>query len=246
MKQLNQIIAIEKGIKSRAYSIVTELRKVSLKSDLFNGFVKTYKKRDDEGEDFPQEKKKVQRNVNDHIDSFTKSLIEIVDITATKDWANCNAIADVVVNGVVLIKDAPTPFLLFLEKQVNDIRTFVEDLPVLDETEDWKEDVNSGQCKTEPIFTHKTKKMTKPITLAEATKEHPAQTQLISEDMVVGYWETIKYSGAISSRVKKSILDKIEDFSSAVKCAREKANSTEAQEQFFGNNIFQFIFSDLK
>jgi hypothetical protein len=88
--------------------------------------------------------------------------------------------------------------------------------------------------------------MTKPITLAEATKEHPAQTQLISEDMVVGYWETIKYSGAISSRVKKSILDKIEDFSSAVKCAREKANSTEAQEQFFGNNIFQFIFSDLK
>ncbi len=38
MAKLNQIIAIEKGIKSKAYAHVTELHKACQKPDLFNGF----------------------------------------------------------------------------------------------------------------------------------------------------------------------------------------------------------------
>jgi hypothetical protein len=33
--------------------------------------------------------------------------------------------------------------------------------------------------------------------LYDATEHHPAQTQLISEDVIVGWWETVKHSGAI-------------------------------------------------
>ncbi len=47
MARLNQIIAIEKGIKSRAYAELTELHKAAQKPDLFHGFVKTYQKRDE-------------------------------------------------------------------------------------------------------------------------------------------------------------------------------------------------------
>jgi len=243
MKQLNQVIAMEKGIKSRAYAKVTEIHKISTKSDLFNGFTKTYKKKDEEGEDYPQEKKKVIQSVNEQINSLSQSMTEMLDITATKDYANCKAIADVVVDGLVLVKDAPATFLLFLEKQVNDIRTFVENLPTLDESEDWTLDVNSGQYKTDPISTHKTKKVQKPIVLAEATKEHPAQTQLITEDIIVGYWDTVKYSGAMPIPKKKEILDKIEKFSSAVKCAREKANCVDADDIHVGRNIFNYLFN---
>jgi len=242
MKQLNQIIAVEKGVKSRAYSDISEIHKLSQKSDLFNGFSKTYRKLHDEGEDYPQEKKKVTKTALSQIDTMKKVMSEMFDITATKDYANCNAVADIVVEGNVIAKDVPATFLLFLEKQVNDMRTFVEALPVLDESEDWLFDVNSGQYKTEPTITHKSKKVQKPIVLAEATKEHPAQTQLISEDVLVGYWDTIKYSGALPIPQKKEILERIEKFSSAVKCAREKANSVDAKDVYVGGSIFNYIF----
>lgn len=241
MAKLNQIVAIEKGVKSRVCSEISELHKLSQKQDLFNGFVKTYQKKDEEGEDYPQEKKKVQMNTDESLNRFRKSLTELFDISATRDYANCTALADVVVDGKVIIPLAPLPFLLFLEKQVNDIRTFIEALPVLDESEDWAIDVTSGLYKTAPIATHRTKKAVRPIVLAEATKEHPAQTQLITEDILVGYWNTIKYSGAIPSTKKKELLERVEAFSKAVKFAREQANAEDAKNKEVGAAIFRYL-----
>ena len=60
MAKLNQIIAIEKGIKSRIYGDVTDLHKASQKPDLFNGFAKHYQRKDEDGEDLPPEQKHVQ------------------------------------------------------------------------------------------------------------------------------------------------------------------------------------------
>ncbi|HEX5084517.1 MAG TPA: hypothetical protein VFY40_20945 [Blastocatellia bacterium] len=40
MSKLNQIVAIEKGVKSRVYGEITEMRKLSQKPDLFSGFSK--------------------------------------------------------------------------------------------------------------------------------------------------------------------------------------------------------------
>ena len=60
MAKLNQIIAIEKGVKARVYGELTELHKAVQKPELFNGFSKTYQKKDDDGEDLPAEKKRVQ------------------------------------------------------------------------------------------------------------------------------------------------------------------------------------------
>jgi hypothetical protein len=241
MDKLNQIIAIEKGVKSRVYSTVTELNKISQKPDLFNGFIKSYRKRDEEGEDYPQERKKVQIKAEESLEHVSKALAELFDISATKDWTNCYAFADVIVNGEKLIENAPTPFLLFLEKQINDIRTFVENLPVLDESEDWNKDDNSGLYKTNPTPTHKTKKVQRPIVLAEATKEHPAQTQLITEDITVGYWDTVKHSGSLPAPRKKQILQKIEELSKGVKYAREQANNTEVKKQQIGSKIFKYL-----
>jgi hypothetical protein len=58
--KLNQIIAIEKGIKSRVSSELTKLYKTVQKPDLFNGFSKIYQKKDEESEDLPPEQKRVQ------------------------------------------------------------------------------------------------------------------------------------------------------------------------------------------
>jgi hypothetical protein len=45
------------------------------------------------------------------------TLTRLFDVTPTKDWANCEARADVKVDGRVLVPDVPVAYLLFLEKQ---------------------------------------------------------------------------------------------------------------------------------
>ncbi len=93
-QKLNQIVAIEKGVKSRVYGEITEMHKAAQKPELFNGFVKTYRKKDEEGEDYPQERKKVQLEAETVLAQAARLLTEIMDVTATKDYANCHASAD--------------------------------------------------------------------------------------------------------------------------------------------------------
>ena len=240
--KLNQIVAIEKGVKSRVYGEITELHKAAQKPALFNGFVKTYRRKDEDGEDYPQEQQKVQMQGEDTLARVALLLSEMFDITAAKDYGNCKAVADVEVDGKVLISAAPVPFLLFLEKQIADIRTFVEKLPTLDEADDWLKDDGTGLYKTRAIATHRTKKVQKPIVLYNATPEHPAQTQLITEDIVAGYWDTVKHSGAIPVPRKKALLDRIEKLSKAVKGAREAANMADAEQIGIGKPIFDYLF----
>src|SRR3990167_5324651 len=185
--RLNQIIAVENGIKGRVYSELTEFNKVCQKAELFQGFSKVYENKDEDGESLPPESKKIQFRVDDVLKAIVNSLAEFFDITATKDWANMAAVANVEVNGKKVLEGVPVTHLLFLEKQLVDLRTFFGNLPELDDVDSWQRDEASGVYKTEPISTHRTRKVQKPIVLYDATKEHPAQTQLITEDVLAGY-----------------------------------------------------------
>ena len=242
MPKLNQIVAVEKSVKSRVYGDFTELHKASQKADLFTGFSKNYRKRDEEGEDYPPETKRVQLEANEVLSQVSKLLGEMFDISATKDYANCVAFADVVVDGQTLVAQAPIPFLLFLEKQLTDLHTFVDKMPTLDPADEWGSDPNSGLFKTASIATQRTKKVQRPVVLYEATKEHPAQTQLITEDIVVGYWDTVKQSGALPIPRRRELLDRLEKLSQAVKFAREQANGIEADERKVGEAVFGYLF----
>jgi hypothetical protein len=239
--KLNQVIAIEKGVKTRVYETISYLHKVNQKPDLFGGFVKSYVPKDEDGEQYPPESKKVQLIASESLERFAKSLTELLDVEATKDIANCTALADVVVDGTTIMSQVPTTYLLFLEKQINDIRTYVKVLPELDPAEDWSVDVNSGLYKTGVVKTHKTKKTQKPIVLYEATDKHPAQTQMITEDVTVGYWNIVKQSGALPLPVKKKILDRVEKLLNAVKFAREEANNNNADNIKVGEQLFNYL-----
>ncbi len=84
MTKLNQIIAIEKGIKSRVYSNISELNKVIQKPDLFNGFSKQYQKKDEDSEELPPEKKRVQFVATEVLRDVERTLSELMDVTARK------------------------------------------------------------------------------------------------------------------------------------------------------------------
>lgn len=241
--KLNQVIAVEKSVKNRVSADVAVLSASLTKPALFNGMVKTYLPKDEEGETYPPQKVRVQLNVDDVLEDLGARLSELFDVTATKDFANTNAFADVVVDGEVLIEKAPTTYLLFLEKQLDFVRNVLKALPTLDSADEWKADEGQGLFRTDPFETIRTKKVQRPIVLYDATKEHPAQTQLITEDIAVGTWEQVKFSGATPEPRKAQILDRVEKLRKAVKMAREEANASDVDEKTVGQKIFNWIFT---
>lgn len=241
--KLNQIIAIEKGVKSRASSVVNENYKMIQKPELFTGFDKKYLPKDEDGERIPDESKYVQYQCGNVLGTIRKAMSDLFEVTARKDWTNMAAKANVVVDGQTILADAPVTYLLFLEKNLTDLRTFVTSLPTLDPAEEWVADPNSGLFKTKEVQTHRTKKVQKPLVLYPATDKHAAQTQLITEDVISGYWKTVKLSGAVSKPAVVGTLEKIEKLLKAVKEAREEANMTiEVASPNVGDAVFGYIF----
>lgn len=245
MAKLNQIIAIEKGIKSRTQSDITQIYHNIQRHDLFVGFAKSYTPKDDEGEKLPPENKRVQITYRDALNVLALAASELFDVTARKDYTNQVAKADVVIDGKTIIKDAPVSFLLFLEKQLTDHRTTIAALPVLDAADEWTWDAQALLYKTAPVQTMRTKKIVKPIVMFPATPEHPAQTQLINEDVQAGIWNNVKHSGAIPRKEKEVLLDKLEDLLKAIKEAREEANGqAEVPTPKIGEAIFGYLLGE--
>lgn len=243
MSKLNQVIAIESGVKTRTTAQISELYKTVQHPNLFEGFTKLYKPLNEEGEKFPPESKNVQITASIAIDRAKQVLSELFDVTAQKDFANCSAKASVAVDGQVLLTDVPVPYLLFLEKQLTDLHSFVSKLPTLDPSQVWVEDKNTGLHRTEPSQTVRTKKVQKALVLHPPTVEHPAQTQLITEDQTVGYWDQTHFSGSVPHPERVRLARRIETLQQAVKFAREEANSVAAPRQDVSAKVFGWIFA---
>ncbi len=240
---LNKIVAVEKAVKSSSYKRFTKVHQKLQKTALLSGISRIYRPRDDDGDLLPAEQTRVQVRAQDAMREVTEELTRLFDVVATKDWANMQARANVEVEGQVLLENVPVTYLLFLEKQLNDLKTFVDKLPVLDASEVWQWDENQACYATAPQETHRTKKVPRVLVKYEATEEHPAQTEVWHEDVVVGYWRTIRFSGALPAQRVKRLLDRIDTLSTAVKYAREEANSLKVEDVKVGAKVLNWIFA---
>ena len=249
--KLCQIVAVVNGKKTKAQKDVTEVYHKFQKPALFEGLLKTFVPgvvaTDAEGkviaqESFPDEKKKVVYTVQQAFVDIQDALRDCIDVTYTQDLANCEAKADVVLDGKALLNAVPVTTLLWLEKQLVDLRTNLNAVPTLDPKEDWHHDANMSLQATEPDLQNKTKKVNKVLVKYHATKEHPAQTDMVVEDVVTGKWKTIKYSGAISEDEKKQVCQRVDKLLEAVKSAREVANQREIEQWKMADKLFEFVF----
>lgn len=241
MTKLNQIIAVEKGVKNQAFEVLTNSYQLLTKTALMSGIARTYKPKDDDGDKLPAESTKVQIRVEEVVQAVGSSLTRLFDLTLTKDQANGLAKADVVVDGVVLLEAVPVTTLLFLEKQLTDLHTFVKKLPILDPAETWEFNESANCQAAPPTGSVKTKKVPRNHVKAEATDRHPAQVELYYEDVIVGYWTTIKYSGALPSKTVAEMTQRVAKLQAAVKFAREEANNTTVTDAKMGEKIFSYI-----
>jgi hypothetical protein len=240
--KLNQIIAVEKGVKSGALRDLTDAHHGMQKPALLAGISRVYQPKDEEGEQLPPESTRVQIKADEVIRRTASIMTRLFDVTATKDWANCTAKADITVDGRTILRDVPVSYLLFLEKQLTDLHTFVKKLPVLDAAESWLRDDSTDSWRTEPVRTIRTKKVPRNHVKAEATEKHPAQVEVYYEDIPVGYWTTVKFSGALPAKRVNEILDRVVALQNAVKFAREEANNSDAVDQQVGAAVFGYLF----
>lgn len=242
MAKLNQIIAVVNGKKTQTQKTLTEIYKRLQKGALFEGITRAYTPADEDGEAQPSEKKNVQYKAHQAVAEVREVLRDMFDVTATQDWGNCNAKADVKVDDVVVLADVPVTYLLFLEKQLTDIRTFVQTIPQLDPAETWHWDENADCFATEPSLSNRTKKVPRSHVLYEATDKHPAQVEMYHEDVTVGQWRTIKFSSALAAQEKNAIIQRIRRLQEAIKFAREEANSADVENVAIGNKVLDFVF----
>ncbi len=244
MGKLNQVIAVVASKKKKAAEATTNAYHLIQKGPLFDGIAKTYRPKDEDGDRLPAESKAIQVKVKDLIADSVASLTEMWDVIATQDHANTLARGDVVIQGAFSAPNVPVTYLLFLEKQLKDVETFVGKLPTLDPSEKWVFNKDADCYATEGSETVRTKKVPRAFVKSPATKEHPAQVETFHEDVVAGYWNTIKFSGAIPAQEKNEILARIRLLSEAVVKAREAANGIEAPSQKVGKEVFGYIFGN--
>jgi hypothetical protein len=242
MTKLHQLIAIEKPAKARGQAALTEAHHVVGKQALLSGISRAYRPRDEDGDHLPPESTRVQVRTDAVIADLVTDLTRMYDVVASKENSNRNAVADVVVGDATVLKGVPVTVLLFLEKQLVDLHTFVRKLPVLDQSEQWAYDETTDAFATAPTETTRTKKVPKAFVRAPATETHQAIVDVFHEDVIVGTWSTIKFSGALPAARIKLLVERVEALQRAVKTAREEANSVPVVDMKIGKRFFDFLF----
>lgn len=244
--KLHQVIAVRKLKTARVGRTVTEINKRLQKPQLFEGvhrtYHHTYEAEGEQVETLPPEHKPVQYHAKDLLNEAYEAWTELLDVTATQDYANTKATATVEVDGKPILNNVPVTHLIFLEKQLEDIHTLLSNVPVRDPGEKWAKDETTDLFATEEFVTNRMRKVPKTHVKYPATEHHPAQTELYHEDIKVGEWHTRRFSGALSQTEKNVILKRVRQLQDAVKMARSKANEIEVENVKIGEQIFGFIF----
>jgi hypothetical protein len=249
MPKLHHVLAIETSTKTKVAEKLTAIYKAFQKPDLFNGHVKTWTPKDANQESttyemLPDERREVQQNVTASLKVIREQQTELFDLTLQRDATNMLAKADVVVDGKVILSQAPVTYLLWLAHQLDDLHTEVKKAPTLDPAEKWGFDKEQNLHATKASDQIRTKKLQVPLVLHPPTKEHPAQVKEITQDVITGTWRSIKYSGAMPVDERDKLLARVEKLQHAVKQARETANDIEVVKGLpsAGKLIFDFVF----
>lgn len=242
--KLHQAIALGEGNKTRYFEALKTLDKTIRSRIPFEGLSRTYEPlEDNDTERMPAESKRVHSRVEDLVAEMEGRFVDLFDNTATHEWGNTQAAANVELNGMVLIEKAPVTYLLFLEKKMVEWRGVIEAMPTLSPEEEWHYDVGSRLYKSTPVQKARTRKEKKVLLKVAPTEHHPGQAETYDADVRVGTWTEFKLSGCLTEERKKELLGRCEQLLKAVKVAREAANDIRAEEKKVAEAIFDAIFA---
>ena len=238
--KLCQIVAVVSGMKTANQAGLTKAHQI--KSDLIIGLTRRYEPKDAEGDPLAPDVKRVQTTVPDVLKTVMTEMTRTLDAVRTLDEGNTVARADVVVGGKTILTAVPVGHLLYLESRLDDIATFIDGLPTLDPSEEWKLSDEPGVYRTEPSQSYRMAKVFRNHNLAPATDKHPAQVQVYQVDEMIGTFTTVKSSGAVPQSMKAAMAGRAKQLRDAIKMAREEANAIEVEQFKEGESILGFVF----
>ncbi|TAF67023.1 MAG: hypothetical protein EAZ55_04995 [Cytophagales bacterium] len=245
--KLHELLAVEQDRKHKATQAIGEAVNTFTKKDpFFDGMIKKYVALEEDSEQIPDETKEMVTTVKEKIESLREVVVTGIDATISKEETNASGVpkAELVVGDTNFGTFSATS-LLALETQVSKLRELYQSIPILDQTKKWIFDNQKNVYKTEEEVKFRSVKRPKVIVKYEATKEHPAQTELLYLDFQVGKYETTYFSGKISATQKTTLIKKIDDLLEAIKVARSKANNVEVNNTKIGDKILDFINKDV-
>jgi len=255
-KPLHTFVALRKGVQGLKTEQLTAAHRASARPELYEGLTRTYQPKNDDGDQLPAENKHVQLNGDAALNALVQAVARDWNLMATVDRGNQFARADVMVpTGAVsttgepvyrtLLTDVPAQFLLYLTRELDDVRKYVKELPTLDPGVAWNYDEAVAANVAEPITTHRTKKVLRNHVKYEATDRHPAQVETFTEDVVDGFWTLIRRSGALPLERKTRLLQRIEALRTAVEEARQRASSVDVEDVDVARPVFDYLLEDL-
>lgn len=237
--KLHQVIAVLQPKKAKSQRVITEAHHGWAEA-LITGMTRVYTPRDEQGEQLPKEVRLVQKRVLEVLPNVKPAMADFWDEVYTQESGNTLAKANLQV-GTITLKDLPVGFLLFLEKQIEDVKTFISKIPVLPADKTWNFDENTNTYVSDTTNQVRTKKTMKVLTKAEATVQHPAQTEVYAVDEVCGMFATTHFSGALPEKTRAAMFSRAESLLLDVKRAREEANGLEVQKKEVGASILNYI-----
>ena len=249
MAKLHELLPVEKDVRGTFMKIVGEVSKLfSSKKEHFEEMDKSYEPiKADDPEKLDREFKPLVTTVPKEIEFFMGHVVKVMDVILQKESSNVEANADVIIalddGNIEIAKGVPVAALVQMENILETVKNQVFDnIPTLEPQKHWDKDTTRKDVYiADQIKRLRCKKVPVPIELAKATDRHPAQVQLINEDVPVGYWNQTDRSGKISPAEKSDLLARLDTLIFAVKSARARANDTEIKRVNIGKRMVTFI-----
>lgn len=239
---ISQCLALEKALKGEENKTGGALLKSLARPEPFTGQLRSFQSKDEGGETRPREDKKVVGNANQVLAEFADLFGRRFNVTATKDLGNTEIRVDVFVEGVKVLEALPPTFILTLKQKLEEVQGLLQNIHTLPQEDDWTLDPNTTLYRSAPDVKASTKKVPRVLVKAEATDKHPAQTELLQEDITVGWWTTVKLSSALPLPEKTALLTRVSKLIAGLKLALEEANQYRREESTVGTQVAKFIF----
>lgn len=246
--KLHELLAVDGNLKAQADKTRAELMGTfEKKQHHFSEKTVSYKPSEENAATVVEGQLDIQTTVAKELKWISDFIVKSLDVSYQVAEANTIARADVVLeNGTTLISQLPATSLLELEKRAKELHDFVAAIPTLDPAKGFRLDPDKGEgiYKAREDRKTRTKKTNKVLTLAPPTDKHPAQVQLVTEDVPVGEITTLEWSGLITTAAKGDMLSRVEEFARSVKKARSRANEVEIpkNETKIGAVIVNYVF----
>jgi hypothetical protein len=248
MSRLHEITAVGNDMRGLYAKIVAEAKKTfGERRDHFEGFNRTYKSEVQDDYVRDPEVKRLVTTVPAKLSYIEEQLGKVIDTNFQQEATNCLAKADIIViddddKSTTIATAVPVTVLVQLEKKLSEMRAQVYDLiPTLDPTKKWKWDEANGYYVNYDPSKRVTRKAAKVIEKSPATKEHPAQVELVTVDETTGYHNQTNISGMVTPKKKSDLLERLDKLIHAVKTARARANDAEVTKEKLASKLFKYL-----